>query len=332
MAIYLGAVLAGLSCAYLILTHSIAAWGGAAVPGIRVWGFRGPLGAFLTAWGGGCMLASAPFDDWWHNAYGLDVKILSPPHVVLIVGALAVLVGALVTILAVQNRATGPIRKRLSKVFLYTAGMTLVCLMFLFLEFTWRNHMHSAPVYVLVMAAVPLLVVGTAEATDERWAATTVTGVYTALLLCMVWGLPRFPATPRLGPVYQRVDHFLPPEFPMLLLVPGLLLDLTRHWIQRLGRIPASLATSALFLLALVAVQWPFASFLMEPGGHGWLFPPRDFKFSSPPSVLERARHFYHLDATPTVFWFRMTLAFLLGTLSSYLGGVLARALRKVQR
>ncbi len=28
------------------------------------------------------MITSAPFDDWWHNAYGLDVKILSPPHVV----------------------------------------------------------------------------------------------------------------------------------------------------------------------------------------------------------------------------------------------------------
>ena len=24
------------------------------------------------------MLTSAPFDDWWHNAYGLDVKITQP--------------------------------------------------------------------------------------------------------------------------------------------------------------------------------------------------------------------------------------------------------------
>ncbi len=37
-----------------------------------------PLGAFLAAWGGVAMLTSAPFDNWWHNAYGLDVKIVSP--------------------------------------------------------------------------------------------------------------------------------------------------------------------------------------------------------------------------------------------------------------
>ena len=35
---------------------------------VRVLGFRGPLGAFISAWGGVTMLASAPFDDWWHNA------------------------------------------------------------------------------------------------------------------------------------------------------------------------------------------------------------------------------------------------------------------------
>ena len=29
------------------------------------------------------MLTSAPFDNWWHDAYGLDVKIISPPHMFL---------------------------------------------------------------------------------------------------------------------------------------------------------------------------------------------------------------------------------------------------------
>lgn len=27
------------------------------------------------------MITSAPFDKWWHNAYGLDTKVVSPPHV-----------------------------------------------------------------------------------------------------------------------------------------------------------------------------------------------------------------------------------------------------------
>ena len=59
-----------------------------------MWGFYGPLGAFITAWGGVAMLVSAPFDDWWHNAYGLDVKILSPPHTVLAAGIIAIELGA----------------------------------------------------------------------------------------------------------------------------------------------------------------------------------------------------------------------------------------------
>ena len=32
------------------------------------------------------MITSAPFDNWWHEAYGLDVKILSPPHMLLAAG------------------------------------------------------------------------------------------------------------------------------------------------------------------------------------------------------------------------------------------------------
>jgi hypothetical protein len=51
------------------------------------------------------MLTSAPFDNWWHNAYGLDVKIVSPPHTLLILGIRAVSVGMMFLILAAMNRA-----------------------------------------------------------------------------------------------------------------------------------------------------------------------------------------------------------------------------------
>src|SRR5258706_16079235 len=50
IAIYLCGVLAGLSCGYLILRTT---FGGAAdAAAVRIWGFRGPLGAFVAAWGG----------------------------------------------------------------------------------------------------------------------------------------------------------------------------------------------------------------------------------------------------------------------------------------
>ena len=79
---------------------------------IGVWGFRGPLGAFLGAWGAATMVVSAPFDNWWHNAYGLDVKILSPPHAVLTLGILGVAIGGVLLVLATMNRATGRCARR----------------------------------------------------------------------------------------------------------------------------------------------------------------------------------------------------------------------------
>ena len=96
LAIQLCGVLGGLTSGFLILSttfgHSPAADQRRAAS-VRIWGFRGPLGAFIAAWGGFAMITSAPFDNWWHNAYGLDVTILSPPHVLLMSGSIAIDIG-----------------------------------------------------------------------------------------------------------------------------------------------------------------------------------------------------------------------------------------------
>ena len=44
----------------------------------------------------------------------------------------------------------------------------------------------------------------------------------------MMWLFPFFPATPKLGPVYQHITHMVPMEFPLLVIVPAFLLDLLR--------------------------------------------------------------------------------------------------------
>src|SRR2546426_9446937 len=33
---------------------------------VSCWGFRAPVGVWLTCWGALAMVTSAPFDDWWH--------------------------------------------------------------------------------------------------------------------------------------------------------------------------------------------------------------------------------------------------------------------------
>src|SRR5512142_1587110 len=77
LAIYLGGIVAGLACGWLVLRTTFAGSDADRNASVRFWGFRGPLGAWVAIWGAIAMITSAPFDNWWHNAYVLDVKVLS---------------------------------------------------------------------------------------------------------------------------------------------------------------------------------------------------------------------------------------------------------------
>ena len=105
VAIYACGVIAAVICGYLILRTTFGASASLKRESVFVLGFRAPLGAFIAAWGGIAMLTSAPFDNWWHNAYGLDVKIVSPPHTLLILGIRGVSIGVQFLILAALNRS-----------------------------------------------------------------------------------------------------------------------------------------------------------------------------------------------------------------------------------
>jgi hypothetical protein len=97
----------------------------------------------------------------------------------------------------------------------------------------------------------------------------------------MGWILPLFPAQPKLGPVYNQVTQFVPPEFPMLLFIPALALDIlwsrTRDW--NLWKKAA--VSAVLFLGVLVAVQWPFSSFLQLPAARNWFFHTHIFDYNA---------------------------------------------------
>src|SRR5437773_6935222 len=71
IAIYLCGVLAGIACGYLIFSTTFRGSAEARAGAVHVLGFSGPLGAFLSAWGGVAMLTSVPFDNWLDDAYGV---------------------------------------------------------------------------------------------------------------------------------------------------------------------------------------------------------------------------------------------------------------------
>ena len=271
IAIYLCGVLAAIACGYLILATTFGK-SGLRDSAVSVWGFRAPLGAFIATWGGLTMLVSAPFDDWWHNAYGLDVKILSPPHMVLALGMIAVEFGALVLVAGAMNRATADLRPALERIFLYLGSMLLIVLLVISMEYTGRIWMHTAVFYCVVSLLVPMVLALVSRGSGGRWAATQVALLYTTFLLGLLYILPLFAAEPKLGPVYTPVKQFIPPGFPLLVVVPALALDFMWQRVRGWNAWAVAAVSGALFLALLFAVQWPMGTFLMSQGARNTIF------------------------------------------------------------
>ena len=311
MAIYLCGVLGGVAFGYIILSTTFAKESALAGASVHIWGFRAPLGAFIASWGGIAMLTSAPFDNWWHDAYGLDVKIVSPPHILLFVGVYGVLLGTLVLIAGHMNRSSGRIREVSRLLFLYGCGIMLVMLMTMLMEYVNRIFLHTSQPYYILAALTPIILTVGARASGYPFAATLTAGFYTLFNIGLVLILPLFPAQPKLGPVYQNVTHFIPEQFPILLIVPALALDLL--W-RRTGEWrPWKLAgvSGAIFTILLLAAEWPFASFLMSPAARNRFFGTMYFWYGEPPTALG-ARYLFWTHESSAAFWQGIGLAFIL--------------------
>ena len=291
MAIYLGGVVAGLSCGWLVLYTTFAGSARERSAGVSFWGFRGPLGAWVCIWGALAMIVSAPFDDWWHNAYGLDVEILSPPHVVLAAGIYGIGIGAMLMALARQNGAPAPDRI-LRRLYVYAGGLLILMVVTLFTEYLMMPNRQHAPAFFFASAAIfPLLLVGIARGSTSRWGATTAAAAYMGVTMLMIWVLQLFPAQPMLAPIMRQVDHMVPPSFPILLVGPALVIDAV---VNRLpagaGRIRQGLIAvggGIAAMLALAAVQWPFAAFLLTEPARNFFFAADQFGFDVAPGAFQ---------------------------------------------
>jgi hypothetical protein len=270
----LGALVSGLSCGWLVLRTTFTGSPGERDRSVRFWGFRGPLGAWLTIWGTFVMITSAPFDDWWHNAYGLDVKIMSPPHMVLAVGMIAVVLGGMLMVLAAQNRATDAVEvRRLAAAFAFAGGLLVVMVATMVSEYASRaNTMHQPLFYQVAGLCFPVLLVAFGRSGRLRYPATASAAVYTGIILATMWILQLFPGEARLAPIYTPVTHMVPPEFPLLLVVPALAIDLL---LRRAGRgrdWRLALGLGVSFTALLLGMQWYFGEFLLSPAARNWFF------------------------------------------------------------
>ena len=310
MAIYLCGLLAGIAFGYLILNTTLSKSSPLAAASVHIWGFRAPLGAFIASWGGIAMLTSAPFDNWWHDAYGLDVKIVSPPHILLFIGVYGVIVGTLVLIAGHINRTGAKDRRAARWLFLYGSGIMLVMAMIILMEYTERSALHTSLPYILVCAFTPIVLAVGSRATGVRFAATSIAGFYMLFLIGLILVLPLFPAEPKLGPVYQHVTQFIPPEFPLLLIVPALAMDLLWNRARNWNAWKTAAVSAILYVGLLVAVEWPFASFLMSPAARNRFFGTM-YLWYGLPSTSFLARNLFLPFETSTQFWYGIAIALL---------------------
>jgi hypothetical protein len=352
--IQFGAILTAASSSMLIFGTTFGRNEAAKRASVNVLGFRGPLGAFISAWGGAAMLVSAPFDNWWHDAYGLDVKIISPPHMILALGIGGILWGSAILILGEMNRAEGSLRRHLQSMLLFSGGLLVILDMVLKLHDTGRVLMHTAYAYMVISIGLPLWLEAIARASGRRWARTTMASIYTGAFLLLVWIVPLFPGEPKLGPVYQRVTHMLPLYFPLLIIFPAIALDLLWPKMKNLdlggsgrkyfkiqglprfgfewGKWQQSVLAGIAFVVVMMAFQWPFADFLMSPASRNWIFGTHYLYYAMPPESHEAQHIFYSIEHTTLAFVGKLGLAFAAAILSTRLGITWGNWMREVRR
>ncbi len=232
--LYMSGVLSAIFCGYLVVAttfghnrdlreHSVRI-------GIGNAGLRAPLGVFLAGWGGLGVLYDAIFDNWWHNAYGLDVRFTSPPHLLFSFSLWCEMLGGLLLAFSYLNRAQSqpgsPLnRGRLQGVVLYMGALIATAQLFACFSYTWDTRLHNSKAYLAVAIFLPVSLALMARVTRHRWTCSILAAIYSAILIGLILILPLFAATPRLGPIYVPVTHFIPPRFPLLILVPCVALD-----------------------------------------------------------------------------------------------------------
>ncbi|HEY4335478.1 MAG TPA: hypothetical protein VGM89_06260 [Puia sp.] len=330
--VYLGAIFAGLFSGLQVLYNSFFRKEAAKVTDIRVWGvFYSPLGGLFCIWGAIAMLTSAPFDDWWHNAYGLDVTILSPPHTLLAMGMIFLQLGACISICKYLNME-GARQPLLQTLFVISSLSLLTMVYTLFTDYLHIRAMRSGGFYIVATIASLLLLPAFGRALRMKWGMTAVTGGYFGLVAFSNWILQLFPAEPKLGPILTHITHFQPANFPALVIIPAMAMDLI---LQRSkgGDWLKALWLSLAFVTGLVIAQYPLSGFLLEsPQARNWFFTSNTYYFGISPNAPWRYKFRPDDISAPMAFLQGLGVAVLLGWLCARLSLRWGRWMQNIQR
>lgn len=228
-------------------------------------GAGGMLGARVVLWGACAFVGAFLFDRWWQASYGLAAGIWHPPQLLKAAAFLAITLG---TWVSAAGRGAG---------FAGSGGVVLALTFVFTLASNFANRQHTASFYQIACGVYPVVLVALALAGRGRWTATAGALVGMLLVAAMVWLLPLVPGSPQVAPIYHPRDSLLPPPFPLLLVVPALALDALLRVFPKKGPTRAlgwgqAIEAGLAFFAVLLAVQWPFAQFLLSPAADHWFF------------------------------------------------------------
>ncbi len=305
--IYLGAIFGGLFSGIQVLWNSFGATVTTKKKLVKVWGiFYSSLGALFCIWGAIAMLTSAPFDDWWHNTYGLDIVILSPPHTLLALGMLFLMFGSCVSIskyinlLDATDQTTGLNNQRrgiFQLLFVMSAASLLCMSCTLLTEYLDTRSQHQSLFYQIAAASVLLFLPALGKALRMKWGMTSIAIGYFIILGVSNWVLQQFHGEPKLGPILNPVTYFQPLQFPIMFFVPAIAMDLVMQKATYNDWIKAALI-SGLFVVLLFAVQYPFSGYLLRSplarnkffGSESWIYyadPKWEYRYKYGPWELQ---------------------------------------------
>ncbi|KUI37473.1 hypothetical protein [Mycobacterium sp. GA-2829] len=137
-------------------------------------------GLLLAGLGGAVTLAAAPLDAFWHDAFGRDAVLWSPPHMLVVFASTTMAIGLLAGLRPTRH---GIIEAALSALVLGSAMMTV-------LEYDTDVPQFSQTLYLPVVLVAGLLAVAIIRALVARpYAVAQAVAVYIAMRLIVVAAL-----------------------------------------------------------------------------------------------------------------------------------------------
>jgi hypothetical protein len=341
---YVGAAGAGLFSGFQVLKTSF--WGNHIEQGkmINFWGiFYGSLGALFCIWGGIAALTSAPFDDWWHNTYGLDVKILSPPHTILLLGLLSVQMGAMVGVLVFLNNSDYTLsltnsekinrKKRLQWMFIFTAAFFVTSIFTFLSEELGRWMLHNPLFYQVASAAFPFILMAAGRASGMKWGITYLTIIFLVFFWSVNAILRALPAEPLLGPIHHQISTYQTLGFPILLFIPAFFIDLFRVKFSYKNDWMLSIILGAVFTLVMLISHYPWGNFIHEsPMARNWFWGSDAWSFQNDSNFEYRFKYGPWNDRTSYEWIIGIIIAIFTSIISTKIGLVWGNWMKRVRR